>query len=142
MDKWFGESGDRAKHVEFVQAQVDDPHSLALIGYFDAAPAVFIEAYWCLGASSPCTDKLTVAEDRLSHYYNAQPYDRGLHLFVGSEKHRGPDRVKAWMASVIDYCFRDEPKTERIFIEPHWQNEKIIGYLEVRLAPLMRGLTS
>lgn len=71
-------------------------------------------------------------EDRLSSYYNAQPHDRGLHLFVGSERHRGAARVDAWMTSVIDYIFRDEARTERIFIEPHWQNEKVIGHLEVR----------
>ena len=133
MDKWFGESGDRAKHVEFVRAQVDDPHSLALIGSFDSSPATFFEVYWCLGAHAHVAARLKCAEDRLSNYYSAQPYDRGLHLFVGSERHRGPGRVDAWMTSVIDYIFRDEARTERIFIEPHWQNEKVIGHLEARL---------
>lgn len=52
-------------------------------------------------------------------------------MLVGSNSHRGPHRIRAWMPSLAHYCFLDDPRTQRVSCEPNEKNEKII---KVRLA--------
>lgn len=50
----------------------------------------------------------------------------GLHMLVGSDAHRGPHRIRAWMPSLAHYCFLDDPRTQRVICEPNEKNDKII----------------
>lgn len=50
----------------------------------------------------------------------------GIHMLVGSGAHRGPHRIRAWMPSLVHYCFLADPRTERVVAEPNAKNAKII----------------
>lgn len=47
-------------------------------------------------------------------------------MLVGSDSHRGPHRIRAWMPSLAHYCFLDDPRTQRVICEPNEKNDKII----------------
>jgi acetyl CoA:N6-hydroxylysine acetyl transferase len=51
-------------------------------------------------------------------------------MLVGSDTHRGPHRVRAWLPSLCQYIFLDDPRTDRIVSEPDHRNGKMIAYLE------------
>jgi acetyl CoA:N6-hydroxylysine acetyl transferase len=58
-------------------------------------------------------------------------------MLVGSNEHRGPHRIRAWMPSLAHYCFLDDPRTQRVLCEPNEKNEKII---KVRSPPYCLSL--
>lgn len=60
-------------------------------------------------------------------------------MLVGSNAHRGPHRVRAWMPSLVHYCFLEDSRTERIVAEPNAKNAKIIS---VSLQLLSHDLTT
>lgn len=102
------------KLAEFVNDRLTDSHIIPLIGEFDGQPFGYIEAYW-------------VSEDRLSHYYDVQPFDRGIHLLVGEEVYRGPLFFNAWMKAISHYLFVDDVRTQRIVLEPRSDNERLFN---------------
>lgn len=126
VDKAWMEKGDRAKHERFTRERVEDAHSLSLIGSFlereqtftmrkdkqafeektvdKVHEAVYTEVYW-------------VKEDRLGPLFDSRPYDRGVHMLVGNEGMRGKHRVKAWLPSLVHYCFLDDVRTTRVIAE-------------------------
>lgn len=75
-------------------------------------------------------DVYWAAEDKIGRFFPAGPYDRGLHMLVGSSAHRGPHRVRAWLPSLCHYIFLAEPKTERVVSEPDARNERMWTYLQ------------
>ncbi|GJN94085.1 hypothetical protein Rhopal_007149-T1 [Rhodotorula paludigena] len=133
VDQFWQEKGTLEQHQQFIEKNVRDPHVLPVIGSYvslrgegrnvqegEAEQAVYAEVYW-------------VKEDRLGPLMpegTVRDYDRGLHMLVGSNAHRGPHRIRAWMPSLAHYCFLDDPRTERVICEPNEQNDKIIRYME------------
>ena len=149
VDKFWEEKGTREQHEKFIADRVADPHTLAVIGSYldnsgDKTPvtqpqmATYSEIYW-------------VKEDRLGPLMKeVRDYDRGklittvctglaeqsglkltwhsigIHVLVGSNQHRGPHRVRAWLPSLVHYCFLDDPRTERVVAEPNCKNLKMI----------------
>ena len=57
---------------------------------------------------------------------------QGIHVLVGSNKHRGPQRVRAWLPSLVHHCFLDDARTQRVLAEP---NEKNLKMLQVSSLP-------
>ncbi|GAA5919416.1 hypothetical protein JCM6882_006014 [Rhodosporidiobolus microsporus] len=134
VDQFWMEKGSLEQHEKFIDERTADPHVVPVIGSYvelgdagkgeDATAkeeqAVYAEVYWG-------------KEDRLGPLMPAgtvQDYDRGIHMLVGSNAHRGPHRIRAWMPSLCHYCFLDEPRTQRVLCEPNEKNDKIIKYLE------------
>lgn len=76
-----------------------------------------VEMYWAM-------------EDKIARFYPAEPYDRGLHMLVGSTPHRGPHRVQAWLPSLCHYLFLADERTARVVSEPDARNERMWRYLE------------
>lgn len=76
-------------------------------------------------------------EDRLGPLYDVKDYDRGIHMLVGSNQHRGPQRVRGWLPSLVHCCFLDDLRTERVVAEPNNLNRKMItvGTLPPPLPP-------
>lgn len=102
------------KLAEFLKERLADPHIIPLIGEFNGHPFGYIEAYW-------------VSEDRLSPYYDAQDFDRGIHLLVGEQEFRGPKYFNSWIRAISHYLFIDDVRTQRIVLEPRADNERLFN---------------
>jgi hypothetical protein len=108
-------SGDLAFHREYLEKQIADPHTYAVITEIDGEAAGYFELYWAL-------------EDRIAPYYDAAPFDRGWHALIGNNRLLGRKRTHAQFAAVNHYCFLEDPRTERLVGEPRADHPRIIGY--------------
>lgn len=114
---FWQEEGSLEQHREYLEKLAADPHTVTLIGCFDDQPFAYFEAYWA-------------KEDRIAPFYDAGDYDRGIHMLVGEEHHRGPHKVASWLAALTHYLFLDDPRTQRVVAEPRADNAKMIGYMQ------------
>ncbi|MHC8287966.1 GNAT family N-acetyltransferase [Pseudomonas sp. XS1P51] len=114
---FWQEEGSLEQHREYLTKLEADPHTLTLIGCFDDQPFAYFEAYWA-------------KEDRIAPFYDAGDYDRGIHMLVGEENHRGPYKVASWLSALTHYLFLDDPRTQRVVAEPRADNAKMIGYMQ------------
>ncbi|WP_338582179.1 GNAT family N-acetyltransferase [Pseudomonas sp. MAG733B] len=114
---FWQEKGSLEKHREYLSKLEADPHTLTLIGCFDDQPFAYFEAYWA-------------KEDRIAPFYDAGDYDRGIHMLVGEENHRGPHKVASWLSALVHFLFLDDPRTQRVVAEPRADNAKMIGYMQ------------
>lgn len=105
------------KLAEFIKERLSDDHIIPLVGEFNGEPFGYVEAYW-------------VSEDRLSPYYDVQPYDRGIHLLVGEQAFRGPDYFNCWMRAISHYLFVDDVRTQRIVLEPRADNQRLFNRIQ------------
>jgi RimJ/RimL family protein N-acetyltransferase len=112
--QFWEEEGSLEQHRTYLQKQLGDPHTLPLIGRFDGQDFAYFEVYWA-------------KEDRIAPFYDAQDYDRGLHLLVGEEAFRGKAFYTAWFSSICHYLFLDDPRTQRIVCEPRHDNHRQIA---------------
>lgn len=114
---FWQEEGSLEQHREYLDKLAADPHTVTLIGCFDDQPFAYFEAYWA-------------KEDRIAPFYEAGDYDRGIHMLVGEEHHRGPHKVASWLSALTHYLLLDDPRTQRVVAEPRADNAKMIGYLQ------------
>lgn len=114
---FWQEEGSLEQHREYLSKLEADPHTVTLIGCFDDQPFAYFEAYWA-------------KEDRIAPFYAADDYDRGIHMLVGEENHRGPHKVASWLSALTHYLFLDDPRTQRVVAEPRADNAKMIGYMQ------------
>jgi len=115
--RFWQEEGDLDQHRRYLQALRDDPRALTLLGCLDDEPFAYFEAYWA-------------KEDRIAPFYGVDDYDRGIHMLVGEEHHRGAHKVAAWLGALCHYLFLDEPRTQRIVAEPRADNGRMIEHLQ------------
>ncbi|MGQ9367793.1 GNAT family N-acetyltransferase [Azospirillum sp. ST 5-10] len=115
--RFWQEGGDLAAHRAYLARLAADPHTLTLIGCFDDEPFAYFEAYWA-------------KEDRIAPFYPAGDHDRGVHMLVGEQAHRGPHRVASWLPALVHYLFLDEPRTQTVVAEPRADNQVMIGYMQ------------
>jgi RimJ/RimL family protein N-acetyltransferase len=111
---FWNEQGDLEAHRAYARKQLDDPHTLPVIGRFNGLAFGYFEIYWA-------------REDRIAPFYDTQDYDRGLHLLVGEEAFRGQAYYTAWFSSICHYMFLDDPRTQRIVCEPRSDNARQIA---------------
>lgn len=116
---FWDEGGSLDDHRQYLEKLANDPHTLTLIGCFDDQPFAYFEAYWA-------------KEDRVAPFYDADDYDRGIHMLVGEQAHRGPHKVASWLSALTDYLLQDDPRTRRIVAEPRADNDKMIGYMQAQ----------
>ncbi|MET0592086.1 MAG: GNAT family N-acetyltransferase [Polyangiaceae bacterium] len=109
-------SGSRELHAEYLERTLADRHVHPVVGCFDGNPFGYFEIYWA-------------KEDRIAPFYDADDYDRGIHMLVGEPRYRGPHRVEAWLPSLVHYLFLDDPRTKNVVAEPRSDNAKMIDYL-------------
>ncbi|MBF8793519.1 acetyltransferase [Pseudomonas monteilii] len=114
--QFWQEAGSLEQHREYLAKLEADPHTLTLVGCFDDEPFAYFEAYWA-------------KEDRIAPFYPAGDYDRGVHMLVGEQAHRGPHKVASWLSALVHYLFLDDPRTQRVVAEPRADNGRMIGYL-------------
>ena len=116
---FWAEGGSLEEHRQYLEKLAADPHTLTLIGCFDDQPFAYFEAYWA-------------KEDRIAPFYDVGDYDRGIHMLVGEQAHRGPHKVTSWLSALTHYLFEDEPRTQRVVAEPRADNAKMIAYLQAQ----------
>ena len=114
---FWNERGSLEQHRSYLSQLAESPHSVPLIGSFDGDPCLYLEVYWA-------------KNDRLAAYYDAEEKDRGIHMLVGEERHRGPHKVKVWLSALCRFLFEDSASTRRIVSEPRHDNHRMIGYLQ------------
>ncbi|MCY1223644.1 Acetyltransferase (GNAT) domain protein [compost metagenome] len=114
---FWQEEGDLAKHRGYLQAQLDDPHTIPLIGCLDGRPFAYFEVYWA-------------RENRIGPYYDADDFDRGWHVLIGDGEIRGKAYISAWLPSLMHYIFLDDPRTQRIVGEPRIDHVQQIRNLD------------
>jgi acetyl CoA:N6-hydroxylysine acetyl transferase len=114
---FWEQAGSLDEQAAYLDKVARDAHTLPVLACLDGHPLGYFELYWA-------------KEDRIAPYYQVDDYDRGLHMLVGEQHHRGPDKVEAWLTSLVHYMFLDEPRTQNIVAEPRHDNAKMIGYLE------------
>lgn len=123
--KFWQEEGDLAKHRAYLDTIAADPRVLGLIGSLGDEPFSYFEVYWA-------------KEDRIAPFYDVDDFDRGWHVLVGEATFRGKPFVTAWLPSISHYLFLDDPRTQRLVIEPRADNHKMIrnltlcGYANVK----------
>lgn len=117
--EFWQEGGSLEQHRDYLQKLADDPHTLTLIGCFDDEPFAYFEAYWA-------------KEDRIAPFYAADDYDRGIHMLVGEEKHRGPHKVASWLSALVHYLFLDDSRTRKVVAEPRADNARMIGHMQAQ----------
>ncbi|SFO82657.1 acetyltransferase [Ectopseudomonas composti] len=115
--EFWQEQGSLEQHREYLERLAVDPHVLTLIGCFDDQPFAYFEAYWA-------------KEDRIAPFYAVDDYDRGIHMLVGEETHRGPHKVESWLSALVHYLLLDEPRTQRIVAEPRADNQRMIAHMQ------------
>lgn len=116
VDKFWELAGSEEHHREYMQKIDADPHTHALIAYFDDEPFAYFEVYWA-------------KEDRISAYYSSHDYDRGLHVLVGNVDFLGQKFFEHWVISLMHYTYISEPRCERIVGEPRVDNSSFIKKL-------------
>ncbi|MDF2076409.1 GNAT family N-acetyltransferase [Pseudomonas mendocina] len=114
---FWQEGGDLEQHRKYLETIAADPHVYSLIGCFDDLPFAYFELYWA-------------KEDRIAPFYVADDYDRGIHMLVGEQAHRGPHKVASWLAALTHYALLDDPRTNLVVAEPRADNAKMIGYMQ------------
>lgn len=115
--QFWQEGGSLEQHRNYLQGIAADPHVYSLIGCFDDQPFAYFELYWA-------------REDRIAPFYGVDDYDRGIHMLVGEQAHRGPHKVASWLAALTHYAFLDDPRTRKVVAEPRADNAKMIAYMQ------------
>lgn len=110
--RFWEEEGDLARHREYLERSAADPHSLGIFGCLDDDPFGYFEVYWA-------------KEDRIAPFCDAGDYDRGWHALVGDASYRGKPYLTAWLPSLSHYLFLDDTRTQRIVVEPRFDNLKM-----------------
>ncbi|MBF8739589.1 acetyltransferase [Pseudomonas guariconensis] len=113
---FWQEEGSLEEHRQYLQKIADTPHIFSVIGCFDDEPFAYYEVYWA-------------QDDRIAPFYPVSEFDRGIHMLVGEEHHRGPAKVDCWLRSLVSWLLLDEPRTTRVVAEPRADNAKMIGYM-------------
>lgn len=115
--QFWQEQGSKEQHSAYLAKALADDKNQLLIVQLNGEPFAYVEAYWA-------------KEDRIAPYYDAQPYDRGIHMLVGEQHHRGPHKVQAWLTSVCHYLYLADTRTQRIVSEPRADNQVMQAYLQ------------
>jgi acetyl CoA:N6-hydroxylysine acetyl transferase len=116
VEEFWQESGDLARHSAYLERIQADARTTSLIGCLDGTPFSYFETYWA-------------KEDRIAPFYDGADHDRGWHVLVGDPAYRGRRFLTAWMPSISHYLFLDDPRTQRLVIEPRADNRKMIRSL-------------
>ncbi|KAL9091803.1 MAG: hypothetical protein Q9159_001175 [Coniocarpon cinnabarinum] len=115
----WGEQGPERHQEEFLKQGLQSKHSFPVIGCWDGKPFGFFEIYW-------------VKEDRLGMYLGGavDDWDRGLHVLVGEQEFRGPNRVRIWLSALIHFCWLADMRTNTVMMEPRVDNAKLLNYCQ------------
>ncbi|OBI15453.1 GNAT family N-acetyltransferase [Mycobacterium sp. E2497] len=90
-------------------AQLDGTYSLPLLGSIGGADCAYLEIYWG-------------AKDLISQYYDAGPYDVGVHAAIADPALVNRGLGLALLPRIIASVFSMEPRCRRIMFDPDHRN--------------------
>ncbi|GGF32065.1 rhizobactin siderophore biosynthesis protein RhbD [Halobacillus andaensis] len=93
-----------------------DPHQSLYIGSINGDPMSYWEAYWVQG-------------DVVEKYYEADPFDQGIHLLIGEADYLGRGLALPLLRAMVDFQFKWK-QTKKVIAEPDHRNEKMIHVFE------------
>ncbi|MFG6148091.1 GNAT family N-acetyltransferase [Halobacillus sp. B23F22_1] len=99
-----------------MRAAIEDTHQSLYIGSIDGQPMSYWEAYWVQG-------------DVVEKYYEAEPYDQGIHLLIGEKEYLGKGWSLPLLREMVDFQFKWKT-TQKVIAEPDHKNEKMIHVFE------------
>lgn len=88
-----------------------DTHHTLCIGELDGEPMSYFESYWA-------------ESDVIGPYYEAAPYDQGVHLLIGPPSFLGRGYALPLLKALARMQFL-QPETKRIVAEPDIRNAKM-----------------
>ncbi|WP_234497480.1 GNAT family N-acetyltransferase [Vibrio maritimus] len=109
--------GSHQDHIDYLTKMESDPHQFPVIGEFDGVPFGYFEIYW-------------TPEDRLGPYYQAQDFDRGVHMLSANPRFRGWRYFSVWSRGIVHYCFLVNSHTNNVMGEPRADNKKVLALTE------------
>ena len=103
----------KEKLLAYLQKGVALKHQFPVIAMLNGNAFGYFEYYWA-------------KEDRLGPYYDADNYDRGIHLLIGNENYLGSQYWKIWGHYLIQYSFLADSRTKHLVGEPRIDNKNVI----------------
>lgn len=115
VSKFWGCAGAQDVQEKFLRSNMKAKNSFPVIGMWDGKPFGYFEVYW-------------VKEDILGKFLGdrADDFDRGIHVLVGEQEFRGPDRLKCWITSLAHWAFGQDYRTNAVVLEPRVDNERYV----------------
>ena len=108
--------GSLSDHRQYLDKALKDPHSIPVILSYNDVPAGYFEIYWAW-------------DDRIAPFYQADPYDRGMHLLIGDTRYLGFSLTYTAWCSVTHFMFLEDKRTRGVVLEPRHDNQKIMKYV-------------
>lgn len=90
-------------------AQLQGSYSLPLIGSMRGVDLAYLELYWG-------------AKDLISRYYDAEPYDLGLHAAIADVKLVNRGLGPMLLPRIVASVFATEPRGRRVMFDPDHRN--------------------
>lgn len=101
-----------SKYSKHLKALLADENQTLWIGAVNGNEMSYFETYWA-------------KEDPISKYYEAAPFDQGVHLLFGDPAYLGRGLAAPMLVTIMQQMFSDS-RTARIVAEPDIRNEKMI----------------
>lgn len=108
---WDMEGLSQSEVQTFYEALQNDPDKAVFVGLYEDSPAFLAELY-------------DPAQDALSHHYNIEEGDCGMHLLVAPPEVRRSGFTLAVMRSLLHFIFSNSG-VHRVVVEPDIRNHKI-----------------
>lgn len=90
-------------------AQLDGTYSLPLLGSVRGIDCAYLELYWG-------------AKDLISQYYDAEPYDLGLHAAIADLNLVNRGLGSMLLPRIVASVFAAEPRCRRVMFDPDHRN--------------------
>lgn len=94
---------------QHLSAQLDGTYSLPLLGSIRGVERAYLELYWG-------------AKDLISRYYDAEPYDLGLHAAIADPHLVNRGLGPMLLPRIVSSVFSMEPRCRRIMFDPDHRN--------------------
>lgn len=98
-----------ARWERHLGAQLDGTYSLPLLGSVAGQEFAYLELYWG-------------AKDLISHYYDADPYDLGLHAAIADPALVNRGLGPMLLPHIVGSVFAMEPRCRRVMFDPDHRN--------------------
>ncbi|OBH83775.1 siderophore biosynthesis protein [Mycobacterium scrofulaceum] len=98
-----------ARWERHLGAQLDGTYSLPLLGSVRGDDCAYLELYWG-------------AKDLISHYYDAEPYDLGLHAAIADPALLNRGLGPMLLPQIVGSAFAMEPRCRRVMFDPDHRN--------------------